>query len=236
MADLTVQNLLLTCLSAAERHRVLRHAEAVTLRHHTELYAAEGRVTHVYFPLTLVASMLIGAGEGTEVEVATVGKEGMLGSAVVLGVTREIGRTVVQVSGRALRLPVETLEELLTQLSPLQSLLARYQFVLLRQMAQVGACHRLHSIEARCARWLLMTHDRVGRDTFVLTQQYLAKMLGVRRATVGLVLGSFRRAGLLTYVRGHLHLLDRAGLEALACPCYAIINAEYYRFAVEEST
>ena len=234
MAVPVVHNQLLSLLPAADRLDVMRAARVVTLRHQTELYATESRIEHVYFPLTLVAS-IIGTGEEVEVEIATVGNEGMLGIAVTLGVPRALGRTVVQVSGRALQLSVEALLEHLTPASRLQTLLSRYQFALMRQMAQAGACHRLHSIEQRCARWLLMTHDRVGRDTFVLTQQFLADMLGVQRATVGPVLRLLRRAGLLTYVRGHLHLLDRARLEALACPCYALIKAEYHRLSIEKS-
>jgi len=115
----------------------------------------------------------------------------------------------------------------------LRAVLTRYLDTLLRQIARACACNHLHGLEERCARWLLMTQDRVGGDTFVLTQQYLAEIMGVRRATMNHVLGGFKRAGLLTYVRGRMQILDRGGLEATACPCYTLIGAEYQRLKAD---
>jgi Crp-like helix-turn-helix protein len=168
---------------------------------------------------------IVEAGNHTEVDLATVGNEGMLG----LNVVRAWGRTLVQVSGLAVRLPATVLLTHLERQPFFRTILAHYHDAFIRHIFQVGACNLLHTMEERCARWLLMTHDRVGRATFALTQQFLAQMLGVRRATVGLALGLLKRAGLIAYVRGRFQIRDRAGLEAVACPCYARITAAYQR-------
>ncbi len=226
-------NRLLAFLSEEERQSLLTQAEVVSLHHLEDLYPIDGPIESVYFPLNGVVSILIGAGQGNEVEVATIGNEGMVGNTVVLDIPRAFGRTLVQVAGTALSLRVESLRAYMERQPLLRTLLTRYLYALMRQMAQAGACNRLHSMEERCARWLLMMQDRVGGDTFVLTQKLLSEMIGVRRATVNLVLGLFRRAGLVTYVRGRIHILDRAGLEAVSCPCYAIIEAEYQRLLAD---
>ena len=224
-------NQLLALLSQQDRELLMTQAETVLLEPGVELYAVNRPIEMVYFPLTLVASVLVGAGPGNEVEVATIGNEGMLGISVVLGILRTLGRTIVQVSGTALKLPAETLYTYLPHRPGLRTLLARYLYALTLHILQSGACHRLHTMEARCAQRLLMMQDRVGRETFVLTQQSLARLLGVRRATVNLALQPFKRAGLIAYVRGHIRILDRDGLEAVSCPCYAIIVAEYQGLA-----
>lgn len=236
MATMSRLNHLLTRLPPADQQRLVRQGEVVTFHHVRELYPNTGPIAYVYFPLTLVASVMIGAGDNGEVAIVTIGNEGMIGSAVVLGVPRAWGRTVVQVSGAALQLPVATLTAFMARQPLLHTVLALYQYVLTRHMAQLCVCNHLHSMQERCARWLLMTQDRAGRDAFGLTQQFLARMMGVRRATVNLVLGLFKRAGLITYVRGRMQILDRAGLEALTCPCYAIIQTEYERVSLDMSS
>jgi len=183
-----------------------------------------------------MASILVEVGNSTEVELATVGNEGMIGSMIVLNVLRAWGHTLVQVGGLAVKLPVATLLAHLERQPLLRTILAQYQDAFTRQLFQVGACNLLHTMEERCARWLLMTQDRVGQATFVLTQQFLAQMLGVRRATVGLALGLLKRAELITYVRGRFQIRDRAGLEAIACPCYGHITAAYHRMQTDLSS
>jgi CRP-like cAMP-binding protein len=205
----------------------------MSLRHHAELYPADGRIDSVYFPLTLVASILTSADRGREVEIAIIGNEGMLGSSVVLGVPRPFGRTLVQVTGTALKLSINVLLAYMERRPVLRILLNRYLPALIQQMMQAGACNLLHNMEERCARWLLLMQDCVGQDTFHLTQQFLAEMIGVRRATVNLVLGIFKRAGLIAYARGRLQILDRAALEAVSCPCYTFIAAEYQRLQAD---
>ena len=222
-------NRLLALLPDEERQPLVTQAETVSLRPREELYPTAGPIESVYFPLNGAASILIDDGQGEAVEIATVGNEGMLGSAVVLGVPQALGRTLIPVAGTALKLRVEALRARLEQQPVLRTLLTRYLDALTRHIAQAGACHHLHSMEERCARWLLMLQDRVGRETFVLTQQFLSELLGVRLATVNLVLRHFKRDGLIAYVRGRIELLDRAGLEAVSCPCYTIMMAAYQR-------
>jgi len=230
------RNQLLALLPEADRLTLGTQADLVSLQAYDELYAVDGPIEHVYFPLTLMASILIEAGESTEVDVATVGNEGMLGSMIVLNVLRAWGRTLVQVGGMAVKLPVAALLTHLERQPLFRTILAQYQDAFTRHIFQVGACNLLHTIEERCARWLLMTQDRVGQATFALTQQFLAQMLGVRRATVGLALGLLKRAGLITYVRGRFEIRDRAGLEAVSCPCYARITAAYQRMHTDLSS
>ena len=135
-----------------------------------------------------------------------------------------------------MKLPVATLLTHLERQPLFRTILAQYQDTFTRHIFHVGACNLLHTTEERCARWLLMTQDRVGQATFALTQQFLAQMLGVRRATVGLALGLLKRAGLITYVRGRFEIRDRAGLEAVSCPCYARITAAYQRMHTDLSS
>ena len=222
-------NRLLALLPDEERQPLVTRAETVSLSPHEELYPTAGPIESVYFPFNVAASILIDDGQGEAVEIATIGNEGMLGSTVVLGVPYVWGRPLVPVAGTALKLRVEILRAYLEQQPVLRTLLTRYLYALTRHIAQAGACHHLHSMEARCARWLLMLQDRVGRETFVLTQQFLSDILGVRLATVNLVLRHFKRVGLLAYVRGRIEIVDRAGLEAVSCPCYTIMTAEYQR-------
>lgn len=188
---------------------------------------------YVYFPLDAVLSMLAVVADGRAVEFATVGREGMSGSNETLTGAGTPMRVISQVPGMAVRIPAGTLSELAqTNLRALE-LLLRYNQSLLVQAAQIAACNRLHPVEERCARWLLMTHDRVGRDEFMLTQEFLSQMLGVRRARVNVAAGILQRAGLIGYSRGRIRLTDREGLEAASCECYGVIRAELDRLASE---
>jgi hypothetical protein len=229
------RNRLLAFLPEADRQTLMAQADIVYLHEYDELYPVDGPIESVYFPLTLMASILVEAGSRTAVDLATVGNEGMLGSMLGLNVMRAWGRTLVQVRGLAVKLPAAVLLAHLERQPLFRTILAHYHDAFIRHIFQVGACNLLHTMEERCARWLLMTQDRVGQATFALTQQFLAQMLGVRRATVGLALGLLKRAGLITYARGRFQIRDRAGLEATACLCYARITAEYQRMHVDLS-
>jgi CRP-like cAMP-binding protein len=190
---------------------------------------------HVYFPLDAVLSMLTVIEDGRAVEFATVGREGMSGSNETLTGAGTPMRVIAQVPGASIRIPAAALSELArTNLSVLR-LLLRYNQSLLVQAAQIAACNRLHPVEERCARWLLMTHDRVKRDEFLLTQEFLSQMLGVRRARVNVAAGLLQRAGLIRYSRGRIRLTDRGGLEATACECYRVVRTEYERLASESA-
>jgi CRP-like cAMP-binding protein len=226
-------NRLLALLPEEDHQYLMTQAETISVQHLVELYPALGAIDSVYFPLTLVASILLRVDHGREVEIATIGNEGMLGISAVLDVPQAFGRTLVQVTGTALRLNIRALRAHMERQPLLRTMLARYLHALVRQIMQAGACNLLHSVEERCARWLLMMHDRVHRDAFVLTQQFLAEMMGVRRATVNFILGDFKQAGLIAHTRGHIQILDRAALEAVSCPCYATIAAEFQRLQTD---
>ena len=184
---------------------------------------------HVYFPETAVFSIISRMADGA-VEVGTVGNEGMAGVAVFLDTDACVNETVAQIPGTAGRIESARFVEGAATRPELRRLLHRYTEAYLTQVAQTAACNRLHGIEARCARWLLMTHDRVGEaERFPLTQGYLAIMLGVRRGGVSLAAGALRDAGLIQYSRGAIRVVDRAGLEKAACECYGIVRRHFDR-------
>jgi hypothetical protein len=187
----------------------------------------------LYFPLDCVVCLLVGAGENERVEMATIGNEGCVGAYSTLNGILSVGDTVVQIAGHALRLETSKCVAHINESQPFRKLLQRYMFALTRQVLQSGACNRLHTMEERCARWLLMMRDRTASDTFPLTQEFLSEMLGVRRATVNLAVGILKAAGFIQYSRGQITILDRAGLESAACPCYGIIKREFQQVMSE---
>jgi CRP-like cAMP-binding protein len=229
-ADDTPGNRLLSALSAGDYAVVAPHLERVEMEVN-EIVARKGeRFTHAYFPVTALISVVNRMSDGTGVEVGTVGNEGMAGIAAYLGVEAMESETFCQVPGVALRLPMAKLLEAAAKLPALSRLLNRYTQAYLTQVAQSTACNRLHGIEQRCARWLLMTHDRVNRgESFPLKQQFLAEMLGVRRAGVTVAAGALQDAGIISYRRGVIRVLDRAGLEAASCECYGVVRQSFDR-------
>ena len=228
-----VQNRLLATLAAfahADAAWLSPQLESVTLELGQVLAAATEPFDHVYFPETAVVSIINHMSDGGAVEVGTIGNEGMVGIASFLEADPGQNETVVQIPGTARRAPASAVADGAHGHPTLRRLLNRYTQTYLTQVAQTAACNRLHGIEERCARWLLMTHDRVGRaETFPLTQEYLAIMLGVRRAGVTLAAGSLRDAGLIRYSRGAVHVIDREGLEAASCECYGIVRRHFDR-------
>jgi CRP-like cAMP-binding protein len=223
------KNRLLAALPREEYERLLPHLELVPLEYKQILYQPNEPIDYVYFPNNGVASLLTIMENGDAVEVGTVGNEGMVGLPVFLGAKTIPGQAIVQIPGDGLRMRVDVFQNKVTSQSPLYNLLQRYTQALFNQIAQSAACNRLHSIEERFCRWLLMTQDRVGKDKFPLTQEFLSQMLGVRRASVSVVASTIQRAGLITYTRGKITILDREGLEAASCECYAIIKEEFER-------
>ena len=184
---------------------------------------------HVYFPETAVFSIISRMADGA-VEVGTVGSEGMAGIAVFLDTDACVNETVAQIPGAAGRIESARFVDGAATRPQLRRLLNRYTEAYLTQVAQTAACNRLHGIEARCARWLLMTHDRVGEaERFPLTQEYLAIMLGVRRGGVSVAAAALKDAGLIQYSRGAIRVVDRAGLEKAACDCYGIVRRHFDR-------
>ena len=195
----------------------------------TSLYEPYVPLEHVYFPEDGVASLLTQLDDGIETEVATVGREGMVGLPAFFGVESVPGRAIWQVSGKALMLPTKVLRRETRQGGALNDVLRLYAQGLFTQISQSASCNRRHEIVQRCSRWLLMTHDRVNGDEFELTHQFLSKMLGVRRAGVSVAAGILQKADLIKYSRGRITILDREGLEAISCECYRIVREELDR-------
>src|SRR5919202_286901 len=222
-------NRLLAALPRAEYLRLLPHLQRVSLAQRQSLYTAHTSIPYGWFIERGVVSVFRSTQEGALIEIAMIGHEGMVGLAVFLGTGGMLSQALVQIPVTALRMPAPVFRREVRASSPLHDLLHRYTQAYINQVVQVMVCNRVHSIAQRCARWLLMTHDRVDSDQFALTQQFLAQMLGVRRASVGTVAGRLQKAGLIHYSRGVITILDRPGLEAAACECYGIIAAEYDR-------
>ena len=192
-----------------------------------EMYRFGDEIETVYFVTAGIVSIVKDLEDGNVVEVATVGAEGFIGVPVLLGSFVSPYRALVQVPGDGYRMKARAFCDLLDQLQSLRSLSLRYTLALMNQMAQTAACNRMHDVDARCARWLLMVHDRVGGEKFPLTQEFLAQMLGVHRPTVSLAAQMLQRAGLIQYARGIITIINREGLEAVSCGCYAAIRSEY---------
>lgn len=227
--NLQGRNRLLASIPLAEYERLRSRAEHITFGIKMPVYEADESIAQIYFPLSGVFSLVTEMEDGTSMEVATVGNEGLVGLPAFLGSETSPLTTFSQVPGDALRLDVADFHELAGPGSGLHGAIHRYTQALFTLTAQSVACNRLHAIEARCARWLLMTHDRVQGDEYPLTHEFLAQMLGVRRASVSEVAASLQAAGLIRYQRGVVTILDRAGLEAVACECYGIIKREFDR-------
>ena len=224
------QNRLLRSLSSAEYERLLPSFETVSLPLGHVLYEAREPIGHVYFPQRCVISMLTVMEDGATVETESVGNEGLVGLPVFLGARESPARVISQIPDDAKRIAADDFRCAVEESAPLRGLLLRYTQTVVTQISQTAACNRLHSMEERCARWLLMTHDRVGGgDSFPLKQQFLAYMLGVRRATVTVAAGMLQKAGLIHYTRGKITITDRAGLEDASCECYRVIRDNYER-------
>ena len=235
-----LRNQLLASLNPAARNRVVSRMEAIDLPVKQVLYTGGKSLEHVYFPLTGVVSLILAAdgvegGEGG-VEIGTVGNEGFVGLPLLLATDAMPTTAFSQVPGSALRMSADDFRDELDRNDELRTLLLRYTQALFNQVAQAAFCNRAHTIEQRCARWLLMTHDRVGRDEFPLTHEFLSQMLGVRRAGVTVAAGMLQRAGMIRYARGIIRIEDRPALEAAACTCYAIIRREFERLIGGTST
>lgn len=227
--DVPVGNRLLAALPGDEYAHLMPFLEAFEPPREHVFYEPNEPISHVYFPISGIASLLMFGrhdDDADAVEVATVGNEGMVSIPVFLGQDTTPGRALMQVPGTVLRMPVADFRQEVVDVpgSHLQVVLQRYTHALMVQMSQGVACNRLHTVEQRAARWLLTTRDRVGGPTYPLTQEFLAQMLGVRRASVSEVASALQADGLITYSRGIITILDPEGLEAQACVCYRKIH------------
>ena len=222
-------NLILASLPKSALQAIVPDLQLRPLKVRQVLQPPDETVKEVVFPLDGVASMISLGDSGNSVEVATIGCEGMVGMPIFLGGLKAAVEIFVQVPGEGLHLSAEAFRQHLHRGPSLTQTLLRYTQALLTQVAQCSACNCYHPVEARCARWLLQTHDRVKGDEFPLTHDFLSLMLGVRRATVTETAGALQARGLISYHRGVITIVNRKGLEAAACDCYALISREYDR-------
>ncbi len=228
--ELARRNELLGGLPGATLTRIAPELQLRSLHVRDRLVCAGEEIKEVCFPIDCLLSTVAQDGDGEVVEVATIGNEGMVGIGVFLGVTSTPTlETFTQVAGAALCMRSRDFREHVKTDARMTQIMGLYTQALLTQIAQAAACNRVHPAEERCARWLLMTHDRVQRDEFELTHEFLAQMLGVRRATVSEVAASLQEADVIRYARGVITITDRTGLEERSCECYRIIRDEYRR-------
>ena len=223
-------NRLLAALPKAEYQRLLPKLEPFPLVFGEVIYEPGDLIRNVYFPTSGIISLLAEVEDRATLEVGIVGREGMVGLPAFMGVKTSGNRAVVQGVGAAMRMKANAFRSECENGGSMPRLLRRYSHSRLTQIAQGAACNRFHPIDARLARWLLMTRDRMGADQFRVTQEFLSNMLGVRREGVTKAAGALQQQDLISYSRGNLLILDRVGLKAVACHCYGIIRAEYDTF------
>ena len=222
-------NRLLAKLSPNELSRLAPHLKIVPLDFNQVVYDAGLEMESAHFPLEGMLSAILMTDEGDGIEVATVGSEGMFGLTPFARAKRSPYRVLVQGAGQAAQISLDTLREESERNAHLRDLMDRYSIAFLFQVSQSVACNGLHSIERRCCRWLLLSADRMKSDDLALTHEFLALMLGCRRATVTDVLQTLQQRGLIKTGRGRIHLTDRAQVEATSCECYRAVNDEYER-------
>ena len=222
-------NRLLAAIPAPEWHRIAPLLESVDLPLGRVLHESGGLMSHVYFPIHAIVSLLYVLEDGSSAEIAVVGNEGLVGIAILMGGETTPSRAVVQSAGKAYRLRAADIKREFGHSSPLLHLLLRYTQALITQMAQTAVCNRHHSPDQQLCRWLLLSLDRLSGNELVMTQELIANMLGVRREGVTEAALKLQGLGLIKYARGHITVLDRAGLEALTCECYAVVKREYDR-------
>jgi len=227
------QNHLLAALPAEDCARLLPHLELVQMPLGDALYESGMQMRHVYFPTTSIVSLLYVMEDGASAEIAVVGNEGIVGISLFMGGESTPSRAVVQSAGHAFRLRGQLVKDEFFRAGPTQRLLLRYTHALLTQMAQTAVCNRHHSLDQQLCRWLLLSLDRLPANELVMTQELIANMLGVRREGVTEAAGNLQKTGLIEYNRGRITVLDRAGLEARACECYAVVKKEFDRLLPE---
>jgi CRP-like cAMP-binding protein len=220
---------LLAALPAAEYERLLPHLEQVPVGLGWALHESGAPQNHVYFPTDSIVSLLYVMADGSSAEIAIVGNEGLVGISLFMGGDSTPSRAVVQSAGYAYRLKAPLIKGEFERGGALQHLLLRYTQALMTQMAQTAVCNRHHAVEQQLCRWLLLSLDRLPSNVLVMTQELIANMLGVRREGVTEAAGRLQAAGLIHYSRGRITVLDRPGLEARACECYAVVKREVDR-------
>ncbi|MDR3369923.1 Crp/Fnr family transcriptional regulator [Rhodoferax sp.] len=227
------QNLLLAALPAADLEPLAAHLELVPLPLGQMLFEPGSQMHHAYFPTTAIVSLHYVTESGASAETAGVGNEGVVGVSLFMGGDTTSSSAVVQTAGHAYRLDRHILKEQFSRGGALQRLLLRYTQALMTQMAQTAVCNRHHSVEQQLCRWLLLTLDRLPERELVMTQELVASMLGVRRESVTDAAGHLQNLGYIRYRRGHIGVLDRAGLESRVCECYGVVKKELERLLTD---
>jgi len=227
------QNRLLASLSTEEYARILPNLELVHMPLGDVVCEPGVQIRYAYFPTSVIVSRLYVMEDGASAEIAIVGNDGIVGVPLFMGGDTTTSRAVVQSAGHAYRLKGQLLKDEFSRAGPMQRLLLRYAQALLTQMAQTAVCNRHHSLDQQLCRWLLLSLDRLPSNQLTMTQELIANMLGVRREGVTEAAGKLQRAGLIEYHRGHITVLDRAGLEARVCECYGVVKKENDRLLPE---
>ena len=222
-------NLLLSHLTPDEHRALSPDLQVVRLELGQILHAPDEKIKHVYFPATSLISLLASLDNGDSVETGLIGSEGIVGTSIALGVEAGNSLALVQGSGIALRLPSSSLPPFLKDGGIFRQKTFEFINSLFAQTAQTAACNRAHSVSQRLARWLLLTHDRIEGDELELTHELIARMLGSRRAGVSVAANDLREAGLISYTRGRVTVIDRPGLEAASCECYRMVKTHFDR-------
>jgi CRP-like cAMP-binding protein len=223
------QNRLLKSLPPEDYERLRSHLQPAELKYKMSLYRADEQIEVVYFLETGVASLVNTMKDGNSAEVGTIGNEGMVGLPVIFGDSQAPTSVYMQVAGHGLRMKARTFWREMQHSVSLQTAMLHYAHAVFNQVAQSAACNTFHALERRCCRWLLMTHDRMQSDEFVLTQEFLAMMLGVQRPGVTLAASALQRDGLIRYTRGNVTILDHAELVKRSCECYGVSKKEFDR-------
>lgn len=224
-----INNRILQALPQARLEELRPHLEPVRLVPGQVIYHPERPITNSYFITRGLVSLIKTMRDGRTVEIGAIGTEGVTGPDALFGVQDAILECIVQVPGSALRIRSETLRAEMAQCNVLASLLERFVQMIISQIAQTAACNRLHSLEERCCRWLLTAHDSARSDSFSVTHEFLAMMLGVQRTGVSLKVNVLQKAGLIRYSRGRMTIIDRSGLQTAACECYGTIRRQVER-------
>jgi len=222
-------NRLLALLPSSDYARLRPHLHTVLLKYRHSLYRANRPIEWVYFIETGVGSLVNTMDNGQAAEVGTIGNEGVVGLPLLLGDNRAPTSVYIQVPGVGVRIKAAVFKRELARSASMRAVMLRYVHAFFNQVAQSAACNHFHSLEQRCCRWLLMTHDRMPLDKFLLTQEFLAMMLGVQRTGVTAAAGALQKAGFIRYSRGVVTILDQRGLERRSCECYGIAKKEFDR-------
>jgi CRP-like cAMP-binding protein len=222
-------NRLLDALSAAELKRIRPHLEPVAMRLGEVVYESGREMKHVFLPTNCIVSLLYVLENGASAEIAVVGNEGVIGVSIFMGGESTPSRGVVQTSGTAYRLPAQVMRDEFKRGGGMQHLMLRYTQSLIAQMSQTAVCNRHHSVDQQLCRWLLLSLDRLDVLELKMTQELIASMLGVRREGVTEAAGKLQKAGVISYSRGHIKVLDRPRLEGMSCECYSVVRRETMR-------